>query len=135
MIALDTNIIIRFLVRDARKQANAVYRRFKQAESDHETLFVPLVAVLETIWVLESAYDKSRAEILDALADLRSMPILRFEKDEVLQMLLAEGKSGNIDLADLLIAHSASSCGCEAGITFDKKAAQLPFFTLLKQEE
>ena len=134
MIALDTNIIVRFLVRDDKKQANAVYRRFKQAEADHATFFVPLVVVLETIWVLESAYDKYRGEILDALADMRSMPILRFEKDEVLQRLLAEGRSGNADLADLLIAHSAHSCGCEAGLTFDKQAARLSFFTILKAE-
>ena len=132
MIALDTNNIVRFLVRDDEKQAQAVYARFKQAESSRETLFVPLLVVLEIIWVLESAYDKSRQEILDSFEDLKKMPILEFEKDQVLQSLLADGKKGVADLSDLLIALTAQACGCGAGITFDKKASKLPFFQLLK---
>lgn len=131
MIALDTNVLIRFLVRDDEKQAQIVYARFKQAESAREALFVPLLVALETIWVLESAYDRSRQDILDAFDDLKSMPILEFEKVQVLQSLLAAGRKSNADLADLLIALTAQSCGCTSGFTFDKKAARFPFFRLL----
>ena len=131
MIALDTNVIVRFLVRDDEKQAQVVYARFKQAESAREVLFVPLLVVLETIWVLESAYDKSRKEILESFDELKSMPILEFEEAQVLQDLLSEGRKSNADLSDLLIALAAQSSGCTGGITFDKKAAKLPFFQLL----
>ena len=112
--------------------AGSAYERFKQAESDRETLFVPLVVMLETIWVLQSAYEKSPNEVLDSIEDLRRMPIFEFEKDGVLQSLLADGRSRGSDLADLLIAHSALSSGCDEGITFDKKAARIPFYKLLK---
>lgn len=132
MIALDTNILIRFLVRDDEKQAQIVYARLKQAEAARETFFVPLLVVLETIWVLESAYDKSRQEILDSFDALKSMPILKFEKPQVLQSLLSEGKKSHADLADLLIALASQSCGCTGGLTFDKKASKIPFFQLLK---
>ena len=131
MIALDTNVLIRFLVRDDENQAQIVYTRFKQAESAREALFVPLLVVLETIWVLESAYDRSRQEILDAFDALKSMPILEFEKVQVLHSLLSAGRKHNADLADLLIALAAQSCGCDGGFTFDKKAAKFPFFRLL----
>jgi len=131
VIALDTNVIVRFLVRDDEKQAQVVYARFKQAESAREALFVPLLVVLETIWVLESAYAKSRKEILDSFDELKSMPILEFEKDQVLQSWLSEGSKSNADLSDLLIALAAQSCGCSGGITFDKKASKFPFFRLL----
>lgn len=131
MIALDTNVIIRFLVRDDEKQAQLVYARFKQAESAREALFVPLLVVLEIIWVLESAYDKSRQEILDSFDELKSMPILEFEKDRVLQSWLSEGRKSHADLADLLIALAAQSCNCSGVITFDKKASKSPFFRLL----
>ena len=131
MIALDTNVLIRFLVRDDEKQAQIVYTRFKQAESARETFFVPLLVVLETIWVLESAFGRSRQEILDAFDGLKSMPILEFEKVQVLHSLLSEGHKNNTDLADLLIALAAQSCGCNCGFTFDKKAAKFPFFRLL----
>ena len=132
MIAVDTNVIVRFLVRDDAAQAEVVYRRLKQAEAERESLFVPLLVVLETIWVLESAYGKSRLEVLDSVEDLRRMPVFDFERDDVIERVLSDGRTSKGDLADLLIAHSAQSSGCEAGITFDKDAAKLPFFRLLK---
>jgi predicted nucleic-acid-binding protein len=132
MIALDTNVIVRFLVRDDPKQARAVYSRLKQAEADREPLFVPLVVVLETIWVLESAYDLSREEVLNALQDMGQMPALDLEAAEVVQRLVSSGRNAKADLPDLLIAHSAEAAGCEAGLTFDTKAAKLPFFRLLR---
>ena len=131
MIALDTNVIVRFLVRDDEKQARTVYARFKQAEETRETLFVPLLVVLETIWVLESAYDKSRKDILDAFEELQGMPVLEFEKMQVLQTMISEGRKSSADLSDLLIAAAAQCCGCSGGITFDKKAAKSAFFRLL----
>lgn len=131
MIAVDTNIVVRFLVRDDAGQSAAVYRRLRQAEAERESLFVPLLVTIEVIWVLESAYDKSRAEILDALEDLRRMPVFEFERDDIVERLLFEGRTSRVDLSDLLIALSARASGCEAGVTFDKDAAKIPFFRLL----
>ncbi len=132
MNAVDTNVIVRFLVRDDEKQAEAVRRRLKQAAAQRERLVVPLLVVLETIWVLESAYDKSRAEILDSIQDMRQMPVFDFEADGVVERLLNDGRKSKADLADILIAHAAQACGCDACLTFDKDAARLPFFNLLK---
>ena len=131
MIALDTNVIIRFLVRDDEPQAQAVYARFKRAEGDREALFVPSLVLLEVIWVLGSAYGKSRSEILDSIENMKRMPILAFEKDEAVQAFLVEGRKSKAGLADILIAHSAQESGCEEGITFDKRAARLAFFRVL----
>jgi len=134
MIALDTNVIVRFLVRDDEKQAALVYARFKKAEASRERLFVPLLVVLELIWVLDSAYDMSREKILGSIADLRQMPILEFESDGVLEHLLSSAKGQKADLADLLIAHAAEAAGCEAALTFDKKASRFAFFRILKAD-
>ena len=132
MIALDTNVIVRFLVRDDEAQALAVYARLKQAEADRETLFVPMLVVLEVIWVLGSAYGKTRPEILSSIEDMKRMPIFVFEMDDVIQALLSEGRRSKPDLADILIAHAAQKSGCESGLTFDRKAAALPFFRILR---
>ncbi len=70
MIAVDTNVIVRFLVRDDEKQAQTVRRRLKQAENNRERLLIPLLVVLETIWVLESAYGKTRHEIVSSIRDM-----------------------------------------------------------------
>lgn len=132
MIAVDTNVIVRFLVRDDETQAAVVRRRLKQAEAKRERLLVPLLLVLETIWVLESAYGKSRTEVLDVIEDMRQMPVFEFEKDEIVERVLNDGRKSKADLPDLLIAHPAQSCGCDGGITFDKGAAKFPFFSLLQ---
>ncbi len=62
----------------------------------------------------------------------RRMPVFAFENDEVIQALLVEGKRSNADFADILIAHAAQESGCESGLTFDKKAAKLAFFRILR---
>jgi AbrB family looped-hinge helix DNA binding protein len=45
---------------------------------------------------------------------------------------LNDGPKYKADLSDILIAHSLQTSGCERGITFDKSAAKLPFFSLLE---
>jgi predicted nucleic-acid-binding protein len=132
MIALDTNILVRFLVRDDERQARLVYLRFKEAESKMERFFVPLLVVLETLWVLESAYDLARSEIVESFEALLQMPILLFESDAVVRNALKGGKKVAVDLSDLLIAHSSQAKGCDRVLTFDKKALRLPVFVLLK---
>ena len=132
MIAVDTNVIVRFLVRDDEKQAETVRRRLKQAENDRERLLIPLLVVLKTMWVLESAYDKTRSEIVNSLRDMRQMPVFIFEADDVVAQLIADEGGSRADLADILIAHAAQAAGCDNGITFDKGAAKLPFYELLR---
>jgi len=131
MQALDTNIIVRFLIRDDEKQAQIVLKRFKTAEAEKEQLFIPILVVLELIWVLESAYDLSRDAILNAIDQMRRMPILKFESDDVVERLLVEGKNLKTGLSDLLIAASANSSGCDRVLTFDRKASHNPLFQLL----
>lgn len=132
MKAIDTNILIRFLTGDDEPQARKVYLLFKNAELEKKELFVPLLVILEMIWVLESAYDVSKAEILNAINDLLLMPILKFEHQAILQQLLHSAHGNNYDLSDLLIAHSAKMSGCKTVLTFDKKAAGSDLFELLK---
>ena len=132
MIAVDTNVIVRFLVRDDETQAEAARKRLKLAEERRERFRIPLLVVLETIWVLESAYEKTRSDILGSIEDMRQMPVFEFEADRVIEGLLNDGPKYSADLADILIAKSAEISGCDGGMTFDKSAARLPFFSLLK---
>jgi len=132
MKAIDTNVLIRFLVRDDDQQAEIVYKLFKKAESAQEALFVPLAVVLETVWVLESVYGIPRREILDAIDALILMPILQFEAQSAVMNFVSSARETKMDLSDLLIAHSAMSSGCECVLTFDKKASGSGLFELLR---
>lgn len=131
MRGLDTNILVRFLVGDDAEQAEKVYGIFKRAEAEKQRLLVPLVVVLELLWVLESVYAIPREEILDSLGDLTLMPILKFEQLAVVQEFLRLAPGNTVDLSDLLIACAAKGHGCESVLTFDRKAARLGMFELV----
>jgi predicted nucleic-acid-binding protein len=132
MKAIDTSILVRFLIGDDEQQAKKAYNILKKAESEKEELFVPLLVVLELIWVLESVYKIARTDILDSIKEFLLMPILRFEHKSVLQQFTLSAQKNRYDLADLLIACSAKIQGCETVLTFDKKVSKFKLFELAK---
>jgi predicted nucleic-acid-binding protein len=131
MKAIDTNVLVRFLVSDDERQAQTIYSIFKQAEADKVEFWVPLLVLLETLWVLESVYEISRKEIIDSMNELLLMPILKFENQVVIQRFVFSARETKIDLSDLLIAHSAKISGCESVLTFDKRASKSELFELI----
>ncbi len=128
MKALDTNILVRFLTNDDTTQAQKVYQLFKEAEAKKECFFVPLLVVLELLWVLNAVYDIPRNEIVETINELIYLPVLKFESASVLQMFIKNAANTSQDLSDILIACAAKSNGCSIVLTFDKKAAQLDMF-------
>ena len=132
MKGVDTNILVRFLVGDDSDQAQVVYNLFKKIELNKTELFVSLLVVLELLWVLESVYQIERNSIIDSLADLILMPILKFENIEAIQKFIIAAQNSKYDLSDLLIVHASNSYDCEAVFTFDKKASKYSLFELIK---
>lgn len=135
MIALDTNVLVRFLVNDDKKQANAAKKIIKEAEKSKQPLFVTSLVVLELIWVLEAVYDVPRERIIGAISDLILMPALCFEKQSVLRHFINSASHSTFDLSDLLIALSATELGCETTLTFDNKAAKFEYFQKIVADE
>ena len=132
MKALDTNVLVRFLVKDDEPQAQKVYTLFKQAETDKNYFYVPLLVVLETIWVLDSVYEIPRKEILDSINEILLMPILKFEAQPTIQRFIFLAGENKIDLSDVLIACAAKISGCERILTFDKRASKFELFELIE---
>ena len=131
MKAIDTNVLVRFLVNDDQKQAEQVRTLFVSAQKEREVFFVPVLVLLETIWVLESAYQVSREDLMAALGDLLLMPVLEFEQREAVNAMLSVASSNSIDLPDALIVQSALYSGCESVLTFDQKASRRDGFEML----
>lgn len=131
MKALDTNVLVRFLVQDDNKQVKVVNQLFEKAEIEKKNLYVTQLVVLELIWVLESVYKVPRNAILHSLNELLSMPVLNFEKQAILRAFITSASNNNFDLSDLLIGQAAISADCETTLTFDKKAAKSGYFKQL----
>ena len=131
MKALDTNVLVRFLVKDDERQSKIVYNAFKQAETDKYTFFVPLLVVLETLWVLDSVYNIARNDIIDTINEILLMPILKFEAQAAIHRFIFLARENKIDLSDVLIACSAKLSGCKNVLTLDKKASRFEPFELI----
>lgn len=135
MKAVDTNVLVRFLVQDDDQQMQIATRLLADAESNKQPLFVSNVVVLELMWVLKSVYEVPRDEILDSLGDLLSMVALEFQDSLIVRDFISSAQNNTYDLADLLISHVARGKGCDTTLTFDKKAAKAPHFSKLPLTE
>lgn len=131
MKGLDTNVLVRLLVADDETQARRVVNLLESAERVGESFFVSSLVLLELAWVLELAYDCTRAEVLEALERLTMMPVLRIENLSVVHRAIALGRKGRQDIADLLIGCCAADSGCTAVLTFDKSASRHELFERL----
>jgi predicted nucleic-acid-binding protein len=129
--ALDTNILVRFLTNDDEGQALKVLDLFQKAEIRNESFFVPVIVLLELIWVLKAVYNCSKEDIIKSVENLSAMPVLTIENAEAVFNMLRDAKSFMPDLPDLLIAHCTHTRGCEKVITFDQKATSHPLFASL----
>ncbi len=132
MKALDTNIIVRFFVADDQVQTKKVYEIFKSAEIKKTPLFITILVILETIWVLESVYKISRTNIIAVFRNLSLLPFIKFEKNDVIQSFLQNAEKTSFDLSDLLIAYSSKNEKCKSILTLDKKASKHEFFELVE---
>ena len=131
MKAIDTNALVRFLVRDDEKQAQAIVRILRDAEKKGDAVFLPVSVILETIWVLSSVYQYETRDIVRALDHLLAMPLFEIEARDRVATLCHIAGGSDADLADLLIGLTSRDFGCETTLTFDRKAAKSGLFTLI----
>lgn len=120
MIALDTNVLVRFLVRDDEKQSRKAKKLIEGVVARGEQLFISDIVMCETVWVLSSAYRFTRAEIVDALAALVRARNVVFTSNDQLARALDAYRRGKGDFADYLIREHARAAGAEAVATFDR---------------
>ena len=130
MIGLDTNVLVRYIMQDDSKQSPLATRLVESLTAESPG-FVPLVAIVELAWVLSSAYDLSRSQLVEAFeAVLRTQELVVERGDTVWKGLRLLQRSGG-DFADCLIACSAEAAGCAKTLTFDRGAAKNGGMTLV----
>jgi predicted nucleic-acid-binding protein len=126
--AIDTNVIVRFLVGDDAAMMSRACRLLEQADASKDPLVISTPVLLEMLWVLGSAYRFSRTSILDAVERLQALPAINFECRSLAAELVRQGRMSRLDLADILIGLHAKSLGADTILTFDRKAAQSDLF-------
>ena len=131
MIGLDTNVLVRYIMQDDPKQSAKATRLIESLSAD-EAGFVPVVAVVELVWVLGSCYDLSRQQVAQALEALLRTKQLVLDRAEQVSKALRVFSAGPADFADCLIERTAQSAGCERTMTFDVGASKSAGMALIQ---
>ncbi|MGI3778659.1 MAG: type II toxin-antitoxin system VapC family toxin [Janthinobacterium lividum] len=116
MRAVDTNVVVRFLVGDDPKQTEKARQVIGR-----EPVFVPRTVVLEVEWVLRGVYGMAVERVVPALRALAGLPGVTFEDAAMVAKAMAWAEAG-LDFADAL--HLAAARECEGFVTFDKRFAR-----------
>ena len=103
MIALDTNVLLRFLVADDAAQNRRAAEFIETALENKETLYISDVVLVETVWVLDRSYQLSRQEIVGILRKLLAAQHVVFSAADEVARALNAFEQGSGGFADYLI--------------------------------
>ena len=130
--SLDTNVLVRLIVRDDEEQTEVAARLLDQHVRRSQTLWIPITVVLELEWVLRSRYTFAKAEVIRAVASLLKTMELVFESEGALEQALASYEDGSADFGEYLHLALAQYGQALPFWTFDAKASKAAGARLLK---
>ena len=131
MIGLDTNILVRHLAQDDPAQSTKAADILEHRLREKNPGFVSVVAMVETVWVLDRAYGFTAQEIASAIERLLQVEVLVIENEKEVFTAMVALKEGRASFADALIVELGARVGCSHTLTFDQKAARLSGFELV----
>lgn len=131
-IAIDTNVLVRLLVRDDEAQFRAATALVEEAAKTGQPILILLCALLETEWVLRSRFRLDKPTIASAFTQLLESREVVFEHEATVEeCLYLWAQHPTADFADCLLLARATQMGRVPFMTFDAGAARLPGAELL----
>jgi predicted nucleic-acid-binding protein len=128
MIGLDTNIIVRYLAQDDPIQSRKATEIIERRLAEENPGFISIVAMVETVWVLDRAYRLTNAEIAAAVERMLQTDVLVVEHEQEVFTAMIAFRRGQGSFADAVIAALGARAGCSCTLTFDQKALRLSGF-------
>lgn len=131
MIALDTNVLVRYLTQDdavqARKASEIIAEHTVSGERCH---FDPVV-LCELTWVLRESYDRSKPDIIKTLDLILATKQFEIGDKDLVHEALEAFRHGRGDFADYVIGIRHRQAGCEETVTFDRSLRDSPLFRVI----
>jgi len=128
MLGIDTNVLVRFLLRDDEAQFQKANKLIQWEVTAGRGVLVSQLVLLETEWVLRSRYGFSKIQLLEVIASLLDTRDIQLEDEQSVEEAIYQWKEANADFADCLIAARHRRLGCSATATFDARAVKLTGF-------
>jgi predicted nucleic-acid-binding protein len=130
LIAVDTNVIARYVVRDDPAQTARADHLLESRTAD-DPAFISRIALVELVWVLRKGYKYDRETTADVIERILSTHEIRVEDHDSAVAALALYRTSAADYADCLMGLLNRNLGCATTVTFDRDAAGLPEFQSL----
>ena len=130
MIGLDTNILVCHLTQDDPVRSAKATEILERRLTPKNPGLVSVLAIVETVWVLDRAYGLTAQEIATAVEGLLQVEVLTIENEQQVFTAMVALKQGRGSFADALMAELGARAGCTRTLTFDQKAGRLPGFEL-----
>jgi predicted nucleic-acid-binding protein len=132
VIGLDTNILVRYIVRDDRVQTELATQLIETNCTREQPGFITLLVLIELVWVLSRGYAYPKSTVVIVLTKLFTTAELMIEHVELARRALESFIAGSADFPDYLIGLVNSSHGCGTTYTFDKRASRSKHHSLLE---
>lgn len=124
MIALDTNVLLRYLAQDDRTQSAHATEVIERRLTVRNPGFVSLVCILEIVWVLGSLYKRTRGEIAQHIEMILAADSLEVQNEQEVYQAVVALRNGTGSFEDALIGSIGTWRGCSTTLTFDEAAAK-----------
>jgi len=130
MPALDTNVLVRFLVGDDPRQGE-IATRYIRAAAPQDTLFISSTVALELEWVLRSRYKCDKTVVVGAFNSLLESREIEFQEEATVERALSLYAEHVADFADCMHLAVAVTHERLLLVTFDRKASRMEGMELL----
>lgn len=131
MNGLDTNVLVRYLVKDDVAQWKLADEYIKQVKANNETCFINNIVLCELVWVLKTSYKLNRDEIITVLEKILRVDAFDFENREAAWWSVQQMKKHKADFSDFLITKINKQAECSETVTFDVKLQKVEGIRLL----
>ncbi len=132
MPSVDSNILLRYIVKDNQEQAESA-RRFLDKLTPQQPGFICREVIQEFVWVLERTYKFPREQIAELVFGLTSTAGFVVETTDDIANAAELYAQTNDDFSDLMILAAAERVGAKPLYTFDRKLARMEGATLLAE--
>lgn len=124
MIAIDTNVLVRYIMQDDPIQSPIATRLIEQKCDEKNPALINHLVLCETLWVLQRTYGYKRDKLVPLLKQILATDCFEIPQRAVVWNAVYDFESHNADFSDYLICHSNKFLGAGLTYTFDKKAAK-----------
>lgn len=131
MRGLDTDVLLRLLLRDDEAQARRALAFVERSVRDGEVLHVSLPVLCELTWLLAGrTANLGREELAATVERLLDTHGIELQSRDAVREALADYRAGDADFADCLMGRLDRRAGCRDTATFDLRLARSEGFTV-----